>query len=103
MDARGRDPVSDLETRIADVLSEHMDGKRTFEGVATDHEHLITVRCPCGWTQPNVPFLKVAPVIAWQAHVAEALAPVIREREEVAWDEGYVCLQVGINPYKEQS
>ena len=78
------------------VLAEHM--HKGYDSRA--------IRCVCGWEAPSK--YGVDPFIAHRAHVAEALAPVFREAEAAAWDEGHrltrphsdLCEPTCPNPYR---
>lgn len=98
--SRGRDPVSDLEARIAEVVAGHV-------LVSFDPEY-FDAHCGCGLVIEAIHPLNAANESRpHSAHLAAMLAPVIREREAEAWDKGadlasriYPLDYDGSNPYR---
>ena len=76
--------MSTLETRIAEVVSEHAVG--AFSGSDT--------ACICDRTWRKN--------IAYRDHLTKMLAPVIKEAQESAWDELLGKLQSTIGAYTEE-
>lgn len=93
--------MTTLEARIAEVIAGHQ-----LVGISL-HEDAHCTGSGCGWT-PTSSFL--FPTADHRAHVAQMLAPVIREAQAEAWDEcvhvydSMVCLDcepnAPTNPYR---